>query len=355
MRNAARRFLQSQNGSFAPLMAIAAVPLLLAVGLATDYSSAVSTRSKMQDALDSATLSLIGMPRTASDSDRQEKLQSIYSANGGHGTAKMLSTVFDADGTLHLSTSADYAMPTAFMSLAMISDVPIDVASTLVKKPRLVDATFKIDKASGYWNKTITLYGSEPDDKNPNGLMQIKYTYNGKGGSKGYGTTTVLTPDKDGKFTVIKQRQVCTTVNASGQMPAGAFRDGNKYTTCTFDPNYGSGAKIDVSKMNDLYLQMDVPSASSSNQPTKLKSNDPKTSNRLYIGNPDIQDGKLIEVAKNQVVDIFRAVPCGKTSGQAWEDGGNEVPADVSNADFFYSVTGKCDFSQLGSDTRLTQ
>jgi Flp pilus assembly protein TadG len=344
MRNAARRFLQSENGSFAPLMAIATVPLLLAVGLATDYSSAVSTRSDMQSALDAATLSLTGMPRTATDSDRQQKLQVAYSANGGHGTAKVLSTVFDADGTLHLSTSASYAMPTEFMSLAMIKNVPVDVASTLLKKPRLIDATFKIDKASGYWDKKITLYGSQSDPKNSTGLMQITYTYNGKGGEKGYGTTTVLTPDKDGKFTVVQQKQVCTTVNAGGQIPAGAFADGNKYTTCTFDPKYGTGAKIDVSQMQSLYLQMDVTTGTKATR----RSDDPKTSNFMYLDK--------VEVAKNQTVDIFTAVPCGQTSSQAWEDGGNNPPSpDVTNADFFYSVTGKCDFSQMASDTRLTQ
>jgi Flp pilus assembly protein TadG len=344
MRNACRRFLRCKSGSFAPIMAITAVPLLLAVGLVTDYSSAVSTHSTMQNALDAATLSLIGMPRTATDDDRQIKLQANYAANGGRGTAELASAVFDADGTLRISASAGYAMPTQFMSMAMIDNVPIAVASKLLKKPRLIEATFKIDKASGYWNKKITLYGSKPDDKNSNGLMQINYTYNGKGGSKGYGTTTVLTPDKDGKFTVIKQKETCKTFSNYSDAPSGSFRDGDKYTKCTFDPNYGSGATIDVSKMQSLYLQMDVTSGDKATR----TSDDPKTSNFMYL------DG--VQVRKNQPVDIFTAVPCGQTSSQAWEDGGNNPPSsDVKNADFFYKVTGKCDFSQMGSDTRLTQ
>ena len=39
----------------------------------------------------------------------------------------------------------------------------------------------------------------------------------------------------------------------------------------------------------------------------------------------------------------------------AWEDGGNSVPAPVGNADFFYNVTGKCDFNKRPNNTRLTQ
>ena len=118
------------------------------------------------------------------------------------------------------------------------------------------------------------------------------------------------------------------------------------------------GAVIDVKDMNILYLQMDVPSASTQKppQPTKLMSNDPKTSDRLYIGNPDIQAGKMIQVANGKMVDIFTAVPCGKTSNQAWEDGGTiPVSSDVNEADFFYNVTGKCNFSERPSETRLTQ
>ena len=45
----------------------------------------------------------------------------------------------------------------------------------------------------------------------------------------------------------------------------------------------------------------------------------------------------------------------GQTGYQAWEDGGNAVPAAVSNADFFYTVQGKCDYNQRPSDTVLTQ
>ncbi|TIN48985.1 MAG: hypothetical protein E5Y30_44865, partial [Mesorhizobium sp.] len=74
-----------------------------------------------------------------------------------------------------------------------------------------------------------------------------------------------------------------------------------------------------------------------------LYSNDPATSNRLYSSTS--ADIPLAEMATGQIVDIFGLVPCGSTGYQAWEDGGNPVPAPVSNADFFYNVTGKCDFN----------
>ncbi len=113
-------------------------------------------------------------------------------------------------------------------------------------------------------------------------------------------------------------------------------------------PANGAGAVVDVSQMSSLYLEMDVPSGN----PKTLKSNDPATSNRLYIGTSATN---MPEVPTGQIVDIFTAVPCGQTAYQAWEDGGNAVPAPVSNADFFYTVAGKCDFDQRPSETVLTQ
>lgn len=358
MRLDVKAFFRSSRGSFAPILALCAVPLVLSVGMATDYGMGVRTQNSMQNALDAAALSLTTMPQSATDSDRQRMLQTMYVSNGGEGTATLEAATFDPDGTLHVSAKANYSMPTSFMKLARIDQVPVAVATGVVKKPTLVQATFKITKASGYWNKTITLYGIKFGATAANPLMRISYVYNGKGGAKGYGTTTVQTPNSNGQFKTnqnVKQQQVCTSTNYNQRqsVPSGSFVDGNLLTTCTFTVGSGAGAPIDVSQMQDLYLEMDVPQGS----PSVLKSNDPNTSNRLYLDVSFDSNGNPTgtEVPTGQIVDIFTVVPCGQTSNQAWEDGGNAVPAPVSNADFFYSVTGKCDYTQRVANTRFTQ
>ena len=63
----------------------------------------------------------------------------------------------------------------------------------------------------------------------------------------------------------------------------------------------------------------------------------------------------LTEVAAGKLIDIFSVVPCSQTSYQAWEDGGTTLPADYTNADFVYNISGKCDFNQRPSLTALTQ
>ncbi|TIM19924.1 MAG: hypothetical protein E5Y69_32495, partial [Mesorhizobium sp.] len=123
----------------------------------------------------------------------------------------------------------------------------------------------------------------------------------------------------------------------------------------TMYPATGAGAVIDVSLMDKLYLEMKIPNPNpglgGGNLPTgtktTLRSDNTATSNRLYIDS--------VEVGQGKTVDIFTAVPCSQPSVQAWEDGGNTVPAPVSNADFFYTVTGKCAFNKRPSETVLIQ
>ncbi|OBQ63292.1 TadE/TadG family type IV pilus assembly protein [Mesorhizobium erdmanii] len=367
-------FARSRSGSMMPLFFLTLVPLITVVGFSVDYTDAVQTRSNMQEALDAATLAITTLPTTTTTAARQQALQDNFVANNGQGTATLASFNVAADGTVTAQTSASYAMPTDFMTIARINTVPVAVASGVNKAPALVQATFKIDKVSGYWNKTMILYGTGFTATTAQKLLTASYvyspyTYSYKVSSKsyslteakGYGTTTISLVN--GSTSTVVQTQTCTTTGSTSAFtnpPSGAIVSGQYdsksgktiyfQTTCATAnvPATGAGAVVDVSQMGQLYLEMDVPSGN----PTVLKSNDPVTSNRLYIGtSPTV----MPEVATGQIVDIFAAVPCGATGYQAWEDGGNAVPADVSNADFFYNVTGKCNFDQRPSLTALTQ
>ncbi|PBB95040.1 hypothetical protein CK224_28180 [Mesorhizobium sp. WSM3862] len=369
-----RQFLRSGDGSLMPIVVMVMMSLLLAIGFSVDYTSAVTTRSNMQSALDAAILSITTMDTTTTKAARQAALQDAYAANSGLGTVTLKSVDVAADGTAAFSATASYPMPTTFMGIAKIDSVQIGVGSSVRKTPALVQADFKVSKVSGYWNKTMYLYGTQFGQTNAQSLMRIDYTYSnykfsytsGKntytvGEPKGYGTTTVYTVNGSTETKV--QQQACTTTGSTtaftnpvaGSIP-GSTKDTrtNKTiyfnTTCTTTtyPANGPGAAIDVSQMNQLYLQMKVPSGN----PQTLQSNDATTSNRLYIGTSQTD---MPEIATGQKVDIFSVVPCGETSYQAWEDGGNAVPAPVSNADFFYTVTGKCAFNKRPSETVMTQ
>ena len=345
-------FARSRSGSMMPLFFLSLVPLITVVGFSVDYTNAVETRSGMQEALDAATLAITTLPTTTTLTDRQQALRDDFTTNGGQGTATLSSFNVSNDGTVTATTSASFAMPTNFMSIAQIKTVPIAVASGVNKAPALVQATFKIDAASGWWNKTIYLYGTQFGSTTAQKLMQISYVYNGYGDPKGYGTTTAYTVS--GTRLTQVQQQVCTTttVTSFSNAPAGSIQQtsgSKKYlTTCATTPANGNGAVIDVSQMGGLALEMDVPSGS----PTVLRTDNSATSDRLYFGQSVTS---ATEVPAGQVVDIFSVVPCGQTSWQAWEDGGSPTPGTAAAADFSYFVSGKCDFNQRPSLTALTQ
>src|SRR5882757_7445294 len=89
----AKRFVASRNGSMMPMMVLLTIPLLVAVGFSIDYTSAVTTRSNMQNALDAAILSITTMPTTTSLGDRQVALQQAYAANIDPGGTATLTSV----------------------------------------------------------------------------------------------------------------------------------------------------------------------------------------------------------------------------------------------------------------------
>jgi Flp pilus assembly protein TadG len=356
MAGTVRQLLARRDGSIMPMMAILSIPLVAAIGFSVDYTSAVTTQSDMQNALDAAIISITTLPTTTSFSDRQAALQQAYAANiqQSTGTATLTGVKIAVDGTATFTATASYAMPTSFMQIARVNTVQVGVSSSVRKTPALVQTTFKVTKVSGYWGKTMILWGTQFGQTNAQKLMTISYSYNGYGDPKGYGTTTVSTVNGSTSTTV--QKQVCTTgtlKTLQKSVPSGTTIQTDQYGTTyycvdTFTPANGAGAVIDVSQMDQLYLEMDVPSGN----PKVLKSNDPTTSNRLFIG---ASSTSMPEVATGQTVDIFTAVPCGQTGYQAWEDGGSSVPEAVTDADFFYTVQGKCNYNQRPSETVLTQ
>lgn len=389
-----------------PIAALLLIPLLTAVGLSVDYSRATRTKASMQNALDAASLAILTMSVNSTLEARQAKLQDVFASNGGEGTATLDEFSISNTGAATVKASADYAMPTTFMRIArigaeetaapstgdgakaagatasadsaapapsvgisIIDAVDISAASAVNKAPSLIEAKFKVKLASGHWDKTMTLYGQAYNAAKAKKLMEITYVREYKmvngakvyvGDPKGYGTMTAnkITTSANGVETATQaQKQECKTVVVTSfpnPLPAGVITQtsgGTKYkTTCTITPATGEGAVIDVSDMAILYLEMNVPSAPTP-KPKIMRTDDPVTSNRLYI--------EGVEVATGVPVDIFSVVPCGMESSQAWEDGGTNVPTLAANkdkdADFFYSVTGRCDFNKRPSRTAMTK
>ena len=74
------RFLSNARGGVAPLMAVVAVPLMAAVGMAVDYSRVNAARTAFQSALDSTALMLSKDAATTSSNALQTEATNTFNS-----------------------------------------------------------------------------------------------------------------------------------------------------------------------------------------------------------------------------------------------------------------------------------
>ncbi len=131
----AARFATSRNGNVAAIFAIACIPVIVAMGVAVDYSRAAQTSSAMQDALDATSLALSrrsDLPNLTGDQFHQ--LASDY-FGANYRDDELLDLVLTASYTSvgpSITVSASGKLPTDFMGIIGPKDVPIAGTSTTI-------------------------------------------------------------------------------------------------------------------------------------------------------------------------------------------------------------------------------
>lgn len=324
----AKKFSRNEKGNFSVIMAMTMMPLTAAIGLAIDYNMMSNEKVQMQQALDAAALGALTARDISTDAQRQTRLQALYTANGGKGTATLNSSSTSSDSRLTLNVSARYDAPLTLMRMANRTTGALGAISEVQGQRPLETLKFQVIKATGWWDKSITLKGRQKGQTTYNDLAQINYSWNGKTGGDNVGNTKVFLRQANGDLTNTSS-MTCTT---------------NKQRDCTTSGN--PNATVDVRTIDDMYLEQKVSAPLyldaiklltqmlAEGIPQLVKSNDPNYANRLYVG-PDIDH--LTQLQNGKAVDIFRLVPCETWSTQAWEDGGG-----WDQRDFFYKIQGHC-------------
>ena len=130
----ASAFRKSNDGNIAVILALAAVPTVSVMGMAIDYTRAVSARSAMQEAADATALMLAQDAATLTSAQLTTKAQSyfnaLYTAPGVTGvTIAAAYTANSGSGsTVLVTTSAN--LPTDFMKIAGFSQMTVNTTST---------------------------------------------------------------------------------------------------------------------------------------------------------------------------------------------------------------------------------
>src|SRR5262249_39793349 len=127
------RFRRDTRANVAVIFAIATVPIITAVGCATDYSMAVRMKSKLQSAADSASLASISQPSagftgaTLMSTDGPvpagvTEANNIFNGNAatfsGYQNLSVSSTVTKTGATLNSTVTFGADVPVTFMRIA---------------------------------------------------------------------------------------------------------------------------------------------------------------------------------------------------------------------------------------------
>ncbi len=135
-----KKFAASESGNFAIMAALLAIPLVGAMGLAVDYSAALSNRSVMQDAADSAALATV-KAAGANFSKLTEKDESaliahgksFFASNGQVGAVNVAFTINKTERSVTVTGTYDY--PLAFPIFGDSFKVDV-LAKAIVGPPR---------------------------------------------------------------------------------------------------------------------------------------------------------------------------------------------------------------------------
>lgn len=118
-------FFQSDVGSVAPLVALAIIPILGAVGAAVDYSRAAVVRSGLQASLDSAVLA---GARDGSANWQQTALNFFKANTSAHGVMEDAPN-FSVDASGRYTAKLHTKVPTNIVGLLGISTINLEVTS----------------------------------------------------------------------------------------------------------------------------------------------------------------------------------------------------------------------------------
>jgi Flp pilus assembly protein TadG len=311
-----KKFVNDRGGNFAIMTALLAVPLTISAGVAVDLSSAYLQRTNLQEIADGAALAGGKVFDGRNLAAAQAEAVNFITA---YSTTTPASLTYTMTGTSDrvFKVTLNGAVPTSLMRLGNVNSVDVGVSSqaTAPAKPTVV--TLTPTQAQGYYYKVVTVRVVRPGATAETVLGTVTYqptTHN----NSGQGTMTVT--------------------------PTGSITLGD-YTKLVLQmdiKNDGCPLKMvaSVSSKNAVSCS-NTNQASSSKYDLSLRTDDPTTSNYLFVNGTELPQGVIIP--------IENYFGCQAPQKHAWEDGGGWTTQDI-----FYTISSTC-LSADGDAVRLTQ
>src|ERR1043166_1399611 len=167
------RFGNDRNGGVAPLLALGAVPLMVAVGAGIDYSRANSARAAMQGGLDATALI---MAKQGGGDHAANQATTYFAANFSRPEVYNISVTSSAtpvSGGSSFALSAAGSINTVFLRIAGIPTLNLSVHSSAVVLADGLGCVLSLDKyasgaTTGQGTTTVNLNGCSLYDNSNN-------------------------------------------------------------------------------------------------------------------------------------------------------------------------------------------
>jgi Flp pilus assembly protein TadG len=159
--------LRDRSAGVAPLVALAAVPLIASLGAAIDYGRVNALRSSMQNALDAAALVLSQQAQQLSSDQLTQQASTYFNGNFVHPQVQnvaVTATTSSQSGGSSVSMTAAGSVTTLFLGVMGISTINVSTRSTAYAASDGLGCVLSLDTtASGaitaQGNTTVNLNG----------------------------------------------------------------------------------------------------------------------------------------------------------------------------------------------------
>jgi Flp pilus assembly protein TadG len=306
--------VNDRSGNFAMMTGLLAVPLLLAAGMAVDYSMAASERTNLQQIADGAALAG-GKIFDGTNLSDATAVANAFITSYSSKMPKDVAFNITANGRI-LQVSITGTAATSLMNVGGFSSTKVGVTSAAISPLKPEKVTFTPTKAQGYWYKQVSVRVVREGSTAESVLATVEYTTTTHSNS-GMGTMVVKPSSQIdlGKYTKLVLQM---DIKKDGcPLKQRAVVNGN-----------------DVKCVNDsaqTYNKYDA----------TMRTDNPQTTNYLFV------DGKQLQQGVTQPLEAYFG--CSKPQSHAWEDGGG-----WDRQDFFYTVSSECTAAD-GEYVRLTQ
>jgi Flp pilus assembly protein TadG len=145
---------KDHRGNVTVFFALSILPVLIGAGSAVDYQRAVSAKTEMTQALETAAIYAATMTATTTDQARLTAVQNYVNNNYGNSGDAALSNIAVANYSDRVVVTATATVPSAFMQLAGVNSITVPVSVEVKKSGTNLEVSLVLDNTNSMNTKS---------------------------------------------------------------------------------------------------------------------------------------------------------------------------------------------------------